>query len=70
MIKAQNEKSLDLFSLLYGFKVKVKPVQLTEVRVVFTNKTLREELHCESCKEEEHKHPVTTSSKLLPLPLI
>lgn len=67
MIKEQKEKSLETFSLLYRFKVKVKPMQLTKVWVVFTNKTLREELHSESCKEEEHKHPVTASSKLLPL---
>lgn len=67
MIKEQKGESLEMFSLLSGFKVKVKPVQLTEIGVVFTNKTLGEELHSESCKEEEHKHPVTTSRKLLPL---
>lgn len=67
MIKEQKEKSLETFSLFYGFKVKVKPVRLTQVGVVFTNKAFREELHSESCKEEEHKHPVTTSRKLLPL---
>lgn len=61
MIKEWKEKRLEMFILFYGFKVKVKSVQLTKIWVVFANKTLRKELHSESCKEEEHKHPVTAS---------